>query len=236
MFTEIMATAGALAGPLLGFAGQQQTNSSNETMAKDATSANMAEAQRNRDFQDQQANVQRSFIDNMSSSAHQREVADLKKAGLNPILSANGGAQSGTPSAPSGSTGSATTIPMQNPLSGVGNLATSALEALTLYGGLKKQSAETGLIQAQTGKTNIDADVAKKGIPMSDILNRGYRILTPILDKVEGAVKSIPDMKMPTLGTPSRPHSGLKEAHRRSLEQYANDKKQFNSRKFQSHY
>lgn len=68
---------------------------------------NSAQAALNREFQHNESQLQRDWYEAMSSSAYQRAMADMKSAGLNPILAySQGGAASAGTGVPTGSAAS----------------------------------------------------------------------------------------------------------------------------------
>lgn len=79
-------------------------------------------SQANNEWSAQQAQKQMDFQKEMSNTAHQREVADLKAAGLNPVLSA-GGTGASTPNGAMGQTDESNTRL-------IAELAYSAIDAL----------------------------------------------------------------------------------------------------------
>lgn len=77
----------------------------------------------NNEWSAEQAAIQRDWQKMMSDSAHVREVADLKAAGLNPVLS-SGGSGASTPSGAMGQTDTSNTRL-------IGELAMSAIQGLS---------------------------------------------------------------------------------------------------------
>lgn len=93
--------------------------------SRSSNAASAREAEKNRDFQER-----------MSSTSHQRDVRDLRMAGLNPILSAHGGA-----STPGGSQ-----APVRDVSEGSGRGLASALA-------IKQMQANIGLTDAQAAES-----------------------------------------------------------------------------------
>lgn len=116
--------AGSVIGSALQYQGTQDTNAYNLQIAREGYANNLASVNMAGAFNQASAERQMQFQKEMSSTAYQRSMADMEKAGLNPMLAYQQGGAS-APQGASATQGAATmsTPQMRNPWEGIGGTA-----------------------------------------------------------------------------------------------------------------
>lgn len=134
--------AGAAISALGGLFGSKKTNSAQENLARQTNQFNAQQAQLNRDFQER-----------MSNTAYQRAVADMKAAGINPIL----GYSQGGASTPSGASASGVTPPtLHNVTKDASEAAQRGMATAQQFAQIENVKAATEKTKAETANTEVD--------------------------------------------------------------------------------
>jgi len=129
---------------------------------------NSAEANTARLFNAEQAYLGRQFNELMSSTAYQRAMADMRRAGLNPMLAyqqggsnTSGSAASGPAASGSAATGSGATSQAGHAAQAAGTGTGSIASAATAMG---SAAAQLGLTQEQTNLTRANTAAANQAV------------------------------------------------------------------------
>lgn len=139
--------AGAgLLGSHMAQQGQSGANKINRQIARETNAASAAMAERQMEFQRGLFNESVA----LENTAHQRQVADLRAAGLNPMLAAGGTGAGGVAPMSGASAAMTSGAPMQNEFSSYASMGSHVLGAVNTAYSVEKVAADTQKVQAET--------------------------------------------------------------------------------------
>lgn len=156
--------AGSLLGGALSYFGAREANKANKKMAREQMDFQHKLAREQMTFQ-QLSNVQQmDYQERMSNTAYQRAMADMRAAGLNPILAYNqGGASSPGGASSAGAGGSGSSANMVNAISGA---LSSAIEVRRARAEVENLRETNKLIreQARTARSQSEKNEADSAL------------------------------------------------------------------------
>lgn len=112
-----------------------------------------AENDLNREYNAEQAQINRDWLTEMSNTSYQRAVADMQKAGLNPILAfSQGGASTPSGSSASYNVGGGDTL--SSLINSFSNLISSATDVLSLTKSISSAGTDVKVADKSSKKSN----------------------------------------------------------------------------------
>lgn len=160
---------------LLNFWGQERTNAQNVQLNNDNNAWNAGQSQIGRDFASAEALKNRDFQERMSNSQYQRGTADMRAAGLNPMLAfSQGGASSPGGGQASASTASGNPGRVESSVSAAVSSAVKSSELMALLAENRARVAKANE-ETQTIKDMRPGGVTKQDFEAAAIHNRDDR-------------------------------------------------------------